>query len=206
MESDRARVGSFSQFGPSSPVKEKIRVLITPHSGLSMKRTEMMVGIDGTAQGNTNRTASIFTHQRLCVKKPDRKSAITIFTLIATIRNTSVFTTVRSTKIRRRSLVHCDSADSRRRASSSAAARAAVKLVARCETSRVKDSNSPLPGSSGAGASEDVRSSRIHRAICCIGLPRPHRTVSKVTAAINSVWNATLARVRRQASPTRVSI
>src|SRR4029077_20443232 len=85
MESDRARVGSFSQFGPSSPVSEKIRVLITPHSGLSMKRTEIIVGIDDTAQGSTNSTASIFTHQRLCVKKPDRKSAITIFTLIATI-------------------------------------------------------------------------------------------------------------------------
>src|SRR5215467_14649077 len=85
IESDRASVGSFSQFGPSSPVSEKIRVLITPHSGLSMKRTEMMVGIDGTAQGSTNSIASTFTHQRLWVKKPDRKSAIIIFTLIATI-------------------------------------------------------------------------------------------------------------------------
>src|SRR5260370_16634696 len=94
-ESDSARVGSFSQFGPSSPVSEKIRVLMTPHSGFSMNRTEMIVGIDGTAQGSTNRTASTFTHQRLCVKKPDRKSAITIFTLIATTRNTSVLTAVR---------------------------------------------------------------------------------------------------------------
>src|SRR5882672_8410360 len=95
IDSVSANVGSFSQFGPSSPVRLKIRVLITPHSGLSMKRTERMVGIDGTAQGSTNSTASTFTHQRLCVKKPDRKSAIAIFTLIATIRKTSVLTTVR---------------------------------------------------------------------------------------------------------------
>src|SRR6201993_2337939 len=96
IDSDSAKVGSFSQFGPSSPVSEKIKVLITPHSGLSMKRTEMIVGIDGTAHGSTNSTASTFTHQRLWVKKPDRKSAITIFTLMDTIRNTRVFTTVRT--------------------------------------------------------------------------------------------------------------
>src|SRR5277367_959339 len=95
MESDSASVGSFSQLGPSSPVSLKISVLTTPHSGLSMKRIDRMVGIDGTAQGNTYSTAKTFTHQRLWVKKPDRKSAITIFTLMATIRNTSVFTTVR---------------------------------------------------------------------------------------------------------------
>src|SRR5882757_2391905 len=95
MESDSASVGSFNQLGPSSPVNLKISVLITPHSGLSMKRIDKMVGIDGTAQGSTNSTASTFTHQRLWVKKPDRKSAITIFALIATIRNTNVFTTVR---------------------------------------------------------------------------------------------------------------
>src|SRR5471030_3147163 len=95
IDSESASVGSFSQFGPSSPVKEKISWLITPHSGLSMKRIELMVGIEGTAQGSTNSTARIFTHQRLWVKKPDRKSAINIFTLIATITNTSVFTAVR---------------------------------------------------------------------------------------------------------------
>src|SRR5260370_24199444 len=95
IESDSASAGSFSQFGPSSAVRLKIKVLITPHSGLSMKRIDRMVGIDGTAQGNTNSTARIRTHQRFCVKKPDRKSAITILTLIATIRNTSQFTTVR---------------------------------------------------------------------------------------------------------------
>ena len=60
-----------------------------------MKRTDRMVGIDGTAQGSTNSTASHFTHQRFWVKKPDRNSAITIFTLMPTIRNTSVLTAVR---------------------------------------------------------------------------------------------------------------
>ena len=95
MESDSASAGSFSQFGPSSPVSWKISVLTTPHSGLSMKRTDRMVGIDGTAQGRMNSTARTFTHQRLWVKKPDRNSAITILTLMATIRNTSVLTTVR---------------------------------------------------------------------------------------------------------------
>src|SRR5215213_4971286 len=44
--------GSFSQFGPSSAVSLKIVELITPHSGLNMKRIEKMVGIDGTAQGS----------------------------------------------------------------------------------------------------------------------------------------------------------
>src|SRR5471030_660810 len=95
IDSDSASVGSFSQFGPSSAVSEKMIWLITPHSGLSMKRIEMMVGIDGTAQGSTNNTERTFTHQRLLVKKPDTKSAITIFTLIATIRNTSVLIAVR---------------------------------------------------------------------------------------------------------------
>ena len=73
IDSDSASVGSFSQFGPSSPVSLKISWLITPHSGLSMKRTEMMVGIDGTAQGSTNSTARTFTHQRLWVKKPGQE-------------------------------------------------------------------------------------------------------------------------------------
>src|SRR4030081_2986253 len=81
MESDSASAGSFSQFGPSSPVRLKISVLITPHSGLSMKRIDRRVGIDGTAQGSTNSTASAFTYQRLCLKKSVRKSAITFLTL-----------------------------------------------------------------------------------------------------------------------------
>src|SRR5204863_8703791 len=95
IEGASASVGWFNQFGPSSPVSVKVSWLITPHSGLSMKRTEMMVGIDGTAQGSTNSTARIFTHQRLWVKKPDNKSAIAILRLMATIRNTSVLTAVR---------------------------------------------------------------------------------------------------------------
>src|SRR6185503_12320105 len=51
IEKLNASVGSLSQFGPSSPVRRKIVVLITPHSALSMKRTDRMVGIEGTAQG-----------------------------------------------------------------------------------------------------------------------------------------------------------
>src|SRR5437868_2675342 len=50
IENDSASVGSFSQFGPSAPVSRKIVLLITPHSGLSMKRTDRIVGIEGTAQ------------------------------------------------------------------------------------------------------------------------------------------------------------
>src|SRR6202012_4500346 len=53
-----AMLGSFSQFGPSSPVNLKISWLTTPHSGLSMKRTDRMVGIDGTAQGRMKITDS----------------------------------------------------------------------------------------------------------------------------------------------------
>src|SRR5215213_2430080 len=50
--------GSLSQFGPSAPVRRKIVVLITPHSGLSMKRMERIVGIDGTAHGRMNSNES----------------------------------------------------------------------------------------------------------------------------------------------------
>jgi hypothetical protein len=45
IEKPSASVGSFSQLGPSSPVSLKMVVLITPHSGLSMKRTDRMVGM-----------------------------------------------------------------------------------------------------------------------------------------------------------------
>src|ERR671938_1681743 len=79
-----ASVGSFSQFGPSSPVRLKMRWLITPHSGLSMKRKDRMVGIDGTAQGRMNRTESQRIQGLVCTKKPDKSSAITIFTLTPT--------------------------------------------------------------------------------------------------------------------------
>src|SRR4051812_21490836 len=58
MEKDRASVGSLSQLGPSMPVALKIRVLMTPHSGLSMKRIDKMVGMEGTAQGRIKITDS----------------------------------------------------------------------------------------------------------------------------------------------------
>src|SRR5512134_270627 len=76
-----ASVGSLSQLGPSNPVSRKMVLLITPHSGLSMKRTDRMVGIDGTAQGRMNSTDSARIHQRCSTKKPDSASASIIFTL-----------------------------------------------------------------------------------------------------------------------------
>src|SRR4030095_8792305 len=77
-----ATVGSFSQFGPSSPVSLKINVLIMPHSGLSIKLTDKMVGIDGTAQGRMNSTDSHLIQVRCCAKKPDKNSAIAILMLM----------------------------------------------------------------------------------------------------------------------------
>src|SRR5262249_23243699 len=65
IEKPSASAGSLSQFGPSRPVRRKMVVLMTPHSGLSMKRTERMVGIDGTAHGRMNSTARILIHQRV---------------------------------------------------------------------------------------------------------------------------------------------
>ena len=70
--------------------------LITPHSGLSMKRTDRMVGIDGTAQGRMNSTDSHRIQERCWVKKPDRNSAIAIFTLMPTSRKISVLTAARA--------------------------------------------------------------------------------------------------------------
>src|SRR6478609_9156245 len=67
--------GSLSQFGPSSAVNLKIRLLMTPHSGLNMKRTDRIVGIDGTAQGRMNNTDSHLIHGRAVTKNPDRNSA-----------------------------------------------------------------------------------------------------------------------------------
>src|SRR5258707_3426973 len=93
---DSANFGSLSQFGPSSPVSLKITWLITPHSGLSMKRTDRMVGIDGTAQGRMNSTDSHLIQGRCCAKKPDRNSAIAIFTLMPTTRKISVLTAARA--------------------------------------------------------------------------------------------------------------
>ena len=41
-----------------------------------MNRNDRIVGMDGTAQGRMNSTASTRIHQRSCTKKPDRNSAI----------------------------------------------------------------------------------------------------------------------------------
>src|SRR6478735_6491926 len=94
IEKDSAMAGSFSQLGPSRPVKRKISELITPHSGLSMKRTERLVGIEGTAQGRMNSTESALIHQRVWRKKPESTSAMTILMLMATTRKISVLTAV----------------------------------------------------------------------------------------------------------------
>src|SRR5256885_16731844 len=91
-----ATVGSLSQFGPSSAVSLKITWLMTPHSGLSMKRSDMMVGIDGTAQGKMNNTESQLIQVRAWMKNPESKSATSILRLIATIKKTSVLTTDRA--------------------------------------------------------------------------------------------------------------
>src|SRR2546422_2456785 len=87
--------GSFSQFGPSRAVSLKMRLLITPHSGLNMKRIEKIVGIDGTAQGRRNNTDIQRIQARSCTKKPESHSASRNLRLTATMRNTSVFITVR---------------------------------------------------------------------------------------------------------------
>src|SRR3954470_16522756 len=91
-----ATVGSFSQFGPSSPVSLKISVLITPHSGLNMKRTERMVGIEGTAQGRMNSTESHLIQERDCTKKPDKNSATIILKLMPITRKMRVLTAARA--------------------------------------------------------------------------------------------------------------
>src|ERR1700675_2342482 len=88
--SDSASVGSLSQLGPSSPVRRKISALTMPHSGLSMKRIDRMVGIDGSAQGRMNRTDSHLIQSRCCTKKFDSNSATAILRLMPTIRNTTV--------------------------------------------------------------------------------------------------------------------
>src|SRR6202043_880753 len=93
---DSATVGSFSQFGPSSPVNLKISVLITPHSGLSMKRTDRMVGIEGTAQGRMNSTDSHLIQERCWMKKPDRNSASSILKLMPIKRKNNVLTAARA--------------------------------------------------------------------------------------------------------------
>src|ERR1700761_8219543 len=91
-----ATEGSFSQFGPSSPVNLKINWFSMPHSGLSMNRIDRMVGIDGTAQGRMNSTDSHLIQARCSTKKPDRNSAITILMLMPINRKISVLTAARA--------------------------------------------------------------------------------------------------------------
>src|SRR5437773_10862833 len=78
--SPRPMRGSLSQFGPSCAVSLKITELITPHSGLNMKRIEKMVGIEGPAQGSRNTIDSQRIQMRSCTKNPeshrDRKSVV----------------------------------------------------------------------------------------------------------------------------------
>ena len=88
--------GLLSQFGPSAPVRRKIVVLMTPHSGLSMKRSDRMVGIDGTAHGRMKRSESHRIHQRVRTKKPERKSATSILRLMPMTRKASVLATLRA--------------------------------------------------------------------------------------------------------------
>src|SRR5262249_8677466 len=92
---ESATAGSLSQFGPSSPVNLKMSWLTMPHSGLSMKRTDRMVGIDGTAQGRMKITESHLIQLRDCTKKPDRNSAISIFRLMPMTRKISVLIAAR---------------------------------------------------------------------------------------------------------------
>src|ERR1700676_4140164 len=93
---ESAIIGSLSQFGPSSPVNLKISWLITPHSGLSMKRTDRMVGIDGTAHGRMNSTDSHLIQERSWMKKPDRNSAISILKLMPMHRKIRALTAARA--------------------------------------------------------------------------------------------------------------
>jgi hypothetical protein len=95
MASESPRVGSFSQFGPSSKVSLKMSWLITPHSGFSMKRKERMVGIEGTAQGRMKSSESQRIQVRCTTKKPDSSSATNIFRFTPTVMKMSVLTTVR---------------------------------------------------------------------------------------------------------------
>src|SRR4051794_3973750 len=82
-----ARGGLLSQFGPSSWVSRKIVWLMMPHSGLSMNRTDRIVGMDGTAQGRMKIRDSTRIQSLGTTKKPDKASATAIFTLMAIRRN-----------------------------------------------------------------------------------------------------------------------
>ena len=90
---EKASQRSVSQPGPSICVNLKIRELTTPQSELSMKRKDRIVGIDGTAQGRMNSTASALIHQRSRAKKPDSISARNILMLTTISRKSAVLTT-----------------------------------------------------------------------------------------------------------------
>src|SRR6266849_1585020 len=95
MARPRPMRGSFSQLGPSAAVSLKITELITPHSGLNMKRIEKMVGIEGTAQGRRKITETQRIHVRSCTKKPESHIARTNFRLTAMTKNRTVLAAVR---------------------------------------------------------------------------------------------------------------
>ena len=61
-----------------------------------MKRTDRMVGIDGTAHGRMNSTDSHLIHERSWIKKPDRNSATIIFRLMPTSRKNRVLSAARA--------------------------------------------------------------------------------------------------------------
>src|SRR5437899_5603119 len=90
-----ASCGLVSQLGPSSDVSRKMSELTSPHSGLSMKRMEKMVGMAGTAQGMMKITDSQRIHLFSWTKKPDRYRASRNFRFTAINKNKMVLTTVR---------------------------------------------------------------------------------------------------------------
>src|SRR3954454_1945877 len=95
IDSESASGGSFNQLGPSSRVSRKIVELMMPHSGLSMKRNDRMVGIDGRAQGRMKTMSSALIHHRGWMKKPDSFNARSIFTFTTMARKSVVLTTDR---------------------------------------------------------------------------------------------------------------
>src|SRR5215211_4225283 len=64
-----------------------------------MNRRDRMVGIDGTAHGRMNSTDSHLIHERCWMKKPDRKSATSIFRLMPTSRKISVLNAAREHRV-----------------------------------------------------------------------------------------------------------
>src|SRR5436305_533931 len=61
-----------------------------------MKRTDRMVGIEGTAHGRMKSTDSHLIHERSWIKKPDRNSATIIFRLMPTSRKNRVLSAARA--------------------------------------------------------------------------------------------------------------